>query len=80
MKDIVARAVAWGMAGMLIGPAFVYCLMLITLYRDPRCAPGGTGMCQLDIGINLTMGVIVGFLLFFIVTLVRGVLRRRNST
>ena len=79
MKEIVARALAWGVAGMLIGPAFVYSLMLLVLYRDPRCAPGGTGMCQLDIGINLTMGVIVGFALFFIVSLVRGVLRRRNG-
>lgn len=80
MKDIVTRAIAWGMAGMLIGPASVYCLMLITLYRDPRCAPGGTGVCQLDLTINLTFGVIVGFALFFAVTFVRGILRRRRST
>lgn len=79
MKEIVARALAWGVAGMLIGPAFVYSMMLLVLYRDPRCAPGGTGMCQLDIGINLTMGVIFGFALFFVVTLVRGLLRRRND-
>ena len=79
MKEIVARAVGWGVAGMLIGPAIVYSLMLIVLYRDPRCAPGGTGICQLDIGINLTLGVIFGFALFFAVSLVRGLLRRARQ-
>ena len=79
MNKIVARAFYWGLAGMLIGPAFVYSLMLIVLYRDPRCRPGGTGMCHLDIGINLTLGVIFGFALFFVVTFVRGVLRRRRE-
>lgn len=79
MKRIVARAFYWGLAGLLIGPAFVYSLMLLVLYRDPRCAPGGTGICQLDIWINLTLGVIFGFLLFFVVTLVRGMLRQRRA-
>ena len=79
MKKIVTRAFYWGLAGLLIGPALVYSLMLIVLYRDPRCAPGGTGMCHLDVWINLTLGVIFGFALFFIVTLVRGVLRRQRN-
>lgn len=79
MKAIVNRALAWGVAGMLIGPAFVYSLMLIVLYRDPRCAPGGTGICHLDIWINLTLGVIFGFILFFVVTFIRGLLRRQRE-
>jgi hypothetical protein len=78
MKDIVNRAFRWGIAGMLIGPAAVYSLMLLVLYADARCAPGGTGVCQLDIGINLVLGVVFGFALFFVVSLVRG-LRRRAS-
>ena len=79
MKKIVARAFYWGLAGLLIGPAFVYSLMLLVLYRDPRCAPGGTGMCQLDIWINLIFGVIFGFVLFFAVSFVRGLLRGRAA-
>ena len=79
MKAILNRALAWGVAGMLIGPAAVYSLMLLVLYRDPRCAPRGTGICQLDIGINLTLGVIFGFALFFAVTFVRGLLRRARQ-
>lgn len=79
MKEIVNRAFRWGIAGMLIGPAFLYSLMLVTLWLDPRCAPGGTGICQLDIWLNLTLGVILGFVLFFLVTLVRGVLRGRRE-
>lgn len=79
MKEIFTRAVAWGVAGMLIGPAIVYSLMLIVLYRDPRCAPGGTGVCQLDIWINLILGVIFGFVLFFAVSFVRGLVRGRAT-
>lgn len=79
MKEIVIRAVAWGIAGMLIGPAIVYSLLLVVLYRDPRCAPGGSGICHLDIWINLTLGVIFGFLIFFVVTFIRGLIRRAGA-
>lgn len=79
MKEIVNRAFRWGLAGMLIGPAVVYSMMLLVLYTDKRCAPGGTGVCQLDIGINLVLGVIFGFALFFAVSLVRGLRRRARG-
>lgn len=74
MKEITRRALAWGFAGALIGPATVYSLILIVLYRDPRCAPDGVGICQLDIGINMILGVVFGFALFFAVTFIRGLL------
>lgn len=76
MKEIVSRALAWGAAGMLIGPAVVYSLMLVVLYTDTRCRPGGAGICHLDIWINLILGVIFGFAVFFAVTFIRGMLRR----
>lgn len=79
MKQITARALRWGIAGMLIGPATVYSLMLFVLYTDERCAPGGVGICHLDIGINLVLGVIAGFVLFFGVTFVRGLRRRARA-
>ncbi len=79
MREIVNHAFRWGLAGMLIGPAVIYSLMLLVLYLDRRCAPGGTGVCQLDIGINLVVGVIVGFVLFFAVSLVRGLRRRARQ-
>jgi hypothetical protein len=80
MKEIVARALGWGFAGLLVGPAAVYSLMLLVLYRDPRCAPGGAGVCQLDIGVNLTLGAIFGFALFFAVAVIRGILRRHRGS
>lgn len=79
MKEIIARALGWGFAGLLVGPAAVYSLMLLVLYRDPRCAPGGAGVCQLDIWINLTLGAIFGFVLFFGVSVIRGILRGRRD-
>lgn len=79
MKEITARALRWGIAGMLIGPATVYSLMLLVLYTDERCAPGGTGICHLDVGINLVLGVIAGFVLFFGVTFIRGLMRRARA-
>jgi len=79
MKEIASRAVKWGFAGMLIGPAAVYSMMLLVLYLDRRCAPDGTGICHLDVGINLTLGVIFGFILFFVVTFVRGLMQRSRQ-
>lgn len=76
MNEIVARAFRWGLFGMLAGPATVYSMMLGVLYFNERCRTGS--MCQLDIGINLTLGVIFGFLLFFLVTLYRGWRRSRS--
>jgi hypothetical protein len=79
MGEILARAFRWGLAGLLIGPATVYSLMLVTMYRDPACATGGGG-CQLDIAINMVLGVVFGFLLFFAISLLRGLLRRRQGS
>lgn len=79
MKSLVNRAFRWGLAGMLVGPAVVYSMMLVVLYRDPGCKPGG-GVCQLDMGLNLTLGVVFGFLTFFAITLVNGVRKRRRET
>ena len=77
MSEIVNRAFRWGLLGLLVGPATVYSIMLLALYQDEGCASGG--VCQLDIGINLILGVIFGFLLFFVVALVRGIRRRRRD-
>ena len=79
MREIVNHAFRWGLAGMLIGPAVVYSMMLLVLYADARCKPGGTGVCQLDVWINLGLGVIFGFALFFVVSMVRGLRRRMRS-
>lgn len=77
LGEIAARAFRWGLFGMIAGPATVYSMILGVLYFDERCRTGS--MCQLDIGINLTLGVIFGFLLFFVVTFVRGLRRRARS-
>jgi hypothetical protein len=75
VSEVVARAFRWGLFGMIAGPAIIYSMMLGVLYFDERCRTGS--MCQLDMGINLTLGVIFGFALFFVVTFIRGVRRRR---
>jgi len=77
--EIVTRAFRWGLAGMLVGPAAVYSLMLLVLYTDPSCKAGVSESCKLDIAINLTLGVIFGFLLFFLVVFMRGLLARIRS-
>ena len=76
MGEIVRRAAAWGVAGMLIGPAAIYCLMLLVLYTDASCQAGAVAGCKLDIAFNLAMGVVAGFALFFGVTFIRGLMRR----
>lgn len=79
MGEIFQRAFLWGVAGMLIGPTTVYSMMLFVLYTDQACRAGESANCKLDVWLNLTIAVIVGFLLFFAVTLVRGLLRRARE-
>lgn len=66
-------------AGMLIGPATVYCIMLFVLWTDQACRAGESANCKLDVWLNLTISVGVGFVGFFLVTLVRGLLRRARE-
>ncbi len=79
MRELFQRAFLWGVAGMLIGPALIYSLMLVVLWTDPACRAGVSANCKLDVWLNLTIGVIVGFVLFFVVTLVRGLMRRARE-
>jgi hypothetical protein len=79
MRAILQRAVGWGVAGLLIGPAAFYSLMLLVLWRDPGCAAGINESCKLDIWLNLAIGAVAGFALFFAVTLVRGLMRRARA-
>ncbi|MCO5060307.1 MAG: hypothetical protein M9905_21020 [Rhizobiaceae bacterium] len=75
MKPILSRALRWGIAGVLIGPATFYCLMLVALYIDPACRGGAPGACQLDVGLNMAIAAVGGFILFFGVSLIRNLVR-----
>lgn len=79
MAELFQRALLWGVAGMLIGPATVYSMMLFVLWTDQACRAGVSVNCKLDVWLNLTIAVVVGFALFFMVTLVRGLLRRARQ-
>jgi len=79
MRDLFQRAFAWGIAGLLVGPAAIYSLMLLVLWRDPACRAGIAENCKLDVWLNLAIGAAAGFALFFAVTLVRGLLRRARA-
>lgn len=74
LEEIVGRAFRWGLVGLIAGPAIVYSMMVGVLYFDQGCRTGTE--CHLDMGINLALGVIAGFAVFFVVTLLRGLVRR----
>ena len=79
MKELLQRSFLWGVAGMLIGPAAVYCVMLFVLWTDQACRSGVSANCKLDVWLNLSMAVGAGFVLFFGVTVVRGLLARARE-
>lgn len=79
MQNIFARSFMWGIAGLLIGPAAFYSVMLLVLWRDPGCAQGIGASCKLDLWLNMGIGAIGGFAVFFIVTMVRGLARRTRA-
>jgi hypothetical protein len=72
-------ALYWGILGLAAGPIAVYCLILLALYLDPACRAADTQTCRLDAGLNLVLGAIGGFILFFAVSLVRSLMRRGRS-
>ena len=79
MREILQRAAIWGVAGMLIGPATVYCMMLFVLWTDQACRAGESANCKLDVWFNMTVAIGIGFALFFAVTFVRGMMRRGGA-
>ena len=76
---MLKRAVIWGILGLAAGPIVIYCLILLALYLDPSCRAGDALTCRLDAGLNLVLGAIGGFILFFAVSLVRSLLEKRRS-
>jgi hypothetical protein len=79
MRELLQRAFAWGIAGLLVGPAAVYSLMLLVLWRDPSCRAGIAENCKLDVWLNLAIGAAAGFLAFFAITLIRGLAKRARD-
>ncbi|MBO6902871.1 MAG: hypothetical protein JJ864_16130 [Rhizobiaceae bacterium] len=76
---MLKRAVIWGILGLVAGPIMIYCLILLALYLDPSCRAGDALTCRLDAGLNLMLGAIGGFVLFFAVSLVRSLLKKARS-
>lgn len=76
---MIRLAFIWGILGLAAGPVVIYCLILLALYLDPSCRAGDTLTCRLDAGLNLVLGAIGGFVLFFAVSLVRSLLNKARS-
>lgn len=73
------RAFYWGILGLFAGPVVVYCLILLALYMDPACRAGDQQTCRLDVGLNLVLGAVGGFVLFFAISIGRSLLARARS-
>lgn len=76
---MIRLAFIWGILGLAAGPVVIYCLILLALYLDPSCRAGDMLTCRLDAGLNLVLGAIGGFVLFFAVSLVRSLLNKARS-
>ena len=68
-----------GILGLIAGPVLIYCLILLALYLDADCRAASALTCRLDAGLNLVLGAIGGFMLFFAVSLGRSLVRRARS-
>ncbi len=74
---MLRRASYWGVLGIFAGMAAIYFLILLALYVDPDCRAADANTCRLDAGLNIVLGAIGGFVLFFVVSLIRS-LRQRS--
>jgi hypothetical protein len=77
MGKLILRALGWGLIGLLAAPLAILAAMLVVYQFDPRCGtPGDSGGCEMGIAAAVVSAALPGAILFFLVALVRGLMRR----
>ncbi|PSM17549.1 hypothetical protein [Nitratireductor sp. StC3] len=81
MARIIAKAALTGLVGFLVLPAVIFLGVLALGYAfDPACGtPGASGGCEMGAAASAIASAIPGFMLFFLVSLLISVRRRRKA-
>jgi len=81
MLKLVAKSLALGFVGLVVAPVVVFFGVLAVGYTfDTRCGtPGDSGGCEMGAATMAIAAAPVGFLVCFIITLVRGLAARSRT-
>lgn len=77
----LGRAFMAGLLGLVFAPLAVFAILLVFYAVDPRCGtPGDGGGCEMQVASLTMMSPIPGAVLFFVVTLLKGLLAGRQRS
>jgi hypothetical protein len=81
MARIIAKAALFGLLGLVVLPVVVFVGVLALGYAlDPSCGtPGASGGCEMGAAASAFASAIPGFMLFFLVSLLLSVRRRKKA-
>ncbi len=79
MGSIMLRAALFGAAGLLAVPVAVFFGVLLVAHAAGGCGAGDAGGCEMGAASLALAATIPAFAIFFVVTLIRGLSRRRKQ-
>ena len=77
MPMLLLRAFLFGLFGLIVVPIVALFGVLALAYAAGGCGPGDAGGCQMGAAGFAMASAIPGFAIFFFVTLIRGLMKRK---
>jgi len=77
MPMLLLRAFIFGMLGLIVVPILAFFGVLALAYAAGGCGPGDAGGCEMGAASLAMASAIPGFAIFFFVTLIRGLMKRK---
>ena len=77
MPMLLLRSTFFGLAGLIAIPILAFFGVLALAYAAGGCGPGDAGGCEMGAASFAIASAIPGFAIFFFVTLIRGLMRRK---
>lgn len=77
MPLLLLRSFLFALFGLIVVPILAFFGVLALAYAAGGCGPGDAGGCQMGAASFAIASAIPGFAIFFFVTLIRGLMKRK---
>ena len=77
MPMLLLRSTLLGLVGLVVIPIIAFFGVLLLAYAAGGCGAGDSGGCEMGAASLAIASAIPGFAIFFFVTLIRGLMRRK---
>lgn len=77
MPLLLLRSSLFGLLGLIVVPIVAFFGVLAIAYAAGGCGPGDSGGCEMGAASLAMASAIPGFAIFFFVTLIRGLMKRK---